>query len=117
MKTAWTGVSPRIGTDSSDSNESSWRPKALRSTVTSRSGRTGASPPMIWLDRTIIPAHVPKSGAPVSARSRIGRPRPQRSIRWRIVVLSPPGRISPETLSRSSGRRTGTPSTPMASSV
>ena len=33
---------------------------------------------------------------------------------WRIVVLSPPGRISPLTPSRSAGRRTRTPSTPMA---
>ena len=36
---------------------------------------------------------------------------------WRIVVLSPPGRISPLTPSRSAGRRTRTPSTPIASSV
>src|SRR6185503_605145 len=34
-----------------------------------------------------------------------------------MVVLSPPGRISPETPSRSAGSRTGTPSTPIASSV
>ena len=43
MNTAWTGRSPRTGTDSSASNESSWRPNALRSTVTSRSGRIGGS--------------------------------------------------------------------------
>src|SRR3954453_11161117 len=36
---------------------------------------------------------------------------------WRIVVLSPPGRISPETSSRSAGSRTRTPSTPIARSV
>ena len=39
--------SPRTGTSSSDSNESSWRPNALRSTVTSSSGRMGGSPPAI----------------------------------------------------------------------
>ena len=49
MKTAWTGRSPRIGTSRSVSNESSWRPKAFRSTTTSRSGRTGSSPPAIDL--------------------------------------------------------------------
>ena len=47
--------------------------------------------------RTIIPAHVPKTGAPRPARSRIGSWRPQRSMSWRIVVLSPPGRMSPLT--------------------
>ena len=40
-------MSPRTGTSSSASNESSWRPNALRSTVTSRSGRIGGSPPAI----------------------------------------------------------------------
>src|SRR4051812_47842681 len=35
----------------------------------------------------------------------------------RIVVLSPPGRMSPETSSRSAGSRTRTPSTPIARSV
>ena len=45
MNTAWTGVSPRTGTGSSASNESSWRPNAFRSTVTSSSGRIGSSPP------------------------------------------------------------------------
>src|SRR6478736_10275066 len=117
MKTPWTGVLPRTGTSSSDSNESSWRPNALRSTVTSRSGRIGASPPAISVASTIIPAHVPKIGAPRSARSRIGPWRPQRSMSWRIVVLSPPGRISPLTPARSAGSRTRTPSTPMAWSV
>ena len=64
MKTAWTGVSPRIGTARSASNESSWRPNALRSTDTSSNGRIGGSPPTIWSARTIIPAQVPKIGAP-----------------------------------------------------
>src|SRR5688572_11403933 len=36
---------------------------------------------------------------------------------WRMVVLSPPGRISPLTPSRSAGSRTPTPSTPIAPSV
>src|SRR4051795_1164244 len=36
---------------------------------------------------------------------------------WRIVVLSPPGRMSPLTPSRSAGSRTRTPSTPIARSV
>src|SRR3954451_7363506 len=35
----------------------------------------------------------------------------------RMVVLSPPGRMSPETSSRSPGSRTRTPSTPIARSV
>src|SRR4051812_32456772 len=35
----------------------------------------------------------------------------------RMVVLSPPGRISALTPSRSPGRRTGTPSTPIDASV
>src|SRR5207344_3161980 len=56
-------------------------------------------------------------GAPRSARSMIGSWRPQRSMSWRIVVLSPPGRISPLTSTRSAGSRTRTPSTPMAWSV
>ena len=38
-------------------------------------------------------------------------------MRWRIVVLSPPGRINPAMPSRSAGRRTGTPSTPIEASV
>src|SRR5262245_7448092 len=59
MKTAWTGVPPRTGTSRSASNESSWRPNALRSTVTSRSGRIGGSPPAISVASTIIPAPVP----------------------------------------------------------
>src|SRR3954471_17144248 len=36
---------------------------------------------------------------------------------WRMVVLSPPGRMSPETASRSAGSRARTPSTPIARSV
>ena len=117
MNTPWTGWSPRTGTGRSASNESSWRPKAFRWTVTSRSGRIGSSPPAISRARTIIPAHVPKIGAPPAASSRIGWRMPQRSISLRIVVLSPPGRMSPAISSRSAGRRTGTPSTPMAPSV
>jgi len=53
-------------------------------------------------------------GAPPSARSRIGWRRPQRSIRRRIVVLSPPGRVSPLSPTRSAGSRTSTASTPIA---
>ena len=44
MKTAWTGVSPSIGTSRSASKESSCRPNALRLTEMSSSGRTGSSP-------------------------------------------------------------------------
>src|ERR1035437_9009501 len=117
MKIAWTGVSPRIGTGSWVSKESSWRPNALRSTTTWRSGSTGCSPPAISVERMIIPAHVPKIGAPDRPRRRIGSRKPHRSIKWRIVVLSPPGRIRPATSSRSAGRRTSTPSTPIAARV
>jgi hypothetical protein len=117
MNTPWTGWSPRTGTCRSASNESSWRPNAFRSTVTSRSGRTGSSPPTISRLRTIIPAQVPKIGAPLAARSRMGPRRSQRSMSLRIVVDSPPGMMRPATSSRSAGRRTGTPSTPIAASV
>ena len=40
----------------------------------------GGSPPAIWLDSTIIPAHVPNSGEPDAARSMIGSASPQRAI-------------------------------------
>ncbi len=68
MKMAWTGRSPRIGIGSSVSNESSCRPKAFRSTVTSSSGKTGSSPPAISFATTIIPAQVPEY-----RRARLGQ--------------------------------------------
>src|SRR6266511_3298211 len=106
-----------MGTSTSASKESSWRPNALRSTVTSRRGKTGSSPSPISLDRRIMPAHVPKSGAPDSASRPIGSRNPQRSIRRRWAVLSPPGRTRPATPSRSAGCRTSTVSTPIEEKV
>src|SRR5688572_5849323 len=82
----------------------------------SSSGRTGSSPSVISLERRIMPAHVPKIGAPRRARSRIGWRSPQLSMSLRIAVLSPPGRISPDRPSRSLGSLTGTASTPMSRS-
>ena len=49
MKTACTGVSPSTGTASSASNESSWRPKAFRSTTTSEERQ----------DRLLAPGDLP----------------------------------------------------------
>ena len=70
-----------------------------RSARRPRRAAAGPAPrrPRSTCARTIIPAQVPKIGAPERARSRIGSARPQRRIRRRIVVLSPPGRISPWT--------------------
>src|SRR3990172_1938003 len=112
MKTPWTGVSPRTGTETSPSKLSSCRPKALRLTVTSMSGNTGSSPSEISRASRIMPAQVPKIGAPEAASSRIGSRSPQRATSFRMVVLSPPGTIRPDTPPRSAGRRNSPPPTP-----
>ena len=55
-----------------------------------------------------MPAQVPSIGAPPRAMARIGSRRPYASISRRIVVDSPPGRISASSPSRSAGSRTST---------
>ncbi len=64
--------------------------------------------------RRIIPAQVPSIGAPAAAKARIGSRSPYSSIILRMVVLSPPGRMSASISARSRGRRTSTGSAPTA---
>ena len=64
MNTPCTGLSPRTGTVTSASKESSCRPKALRLTVMSSSGKTGSSPSLMWDASRIMPAQVPSIGTP-----------------------------------------------------
>ena len=113
MKTPWTGWSPSRGTDELrlERVQLTAERVALDGHVEQRQDGLLAAGDLAGQE--IIPAQVPKSGAPAAARSRIGWRRPQRSMRRRIVVLSPPGRTRPSMSSRSAGRRTSTASTPI----
>src|SRR6188472_2880650 len=62
--------------------------------------------------RRIIPAQVPSIGVPARAMAAIGARRLYVSMRWRIVVDSPPGRIRASRPTRSRGNRTSTGSAP-----
>ena len=68
MNTAWNG-SANPATSRSASKESTWRPKALRRTTTSRPPMVSwpAVPPSMRSASRIIPAQVPKAGSPPDA--------------------------------------------------
>ena len=100
----------RRRTSRSASNESTWRPKALRRTVMSR------PPSVSWSGRAVEdpvgqqdhPGAGPVGRQPgrdrARAAARAGR---TSTASLAIVVDSPPGRTSPSTPSSSAGRRTG----------
>src|SRR6266581_5456412 len=110
MNTQWNGVG-RPSTSKSASNDSRWRPNAFRSTAMSMSPRSrvfvfSACAPAS-LERRMHPAQVPMIGIASSlARRTISSNKPSFTRSFEIVVLSPPGIVSPSTRARSSGRRT-----------
>ena len=118
MNSAWKGAS-KPATASSASNESTWRPKALRRTTTSRPPIVSwsAVPPSIRSASRIMPAQVPKAGSPPRSASRSGSNSPNARASLCIVVDSPPGITMPSTCSSSSGRRTFTARAPARSSM
>jgi len=119
MKTAWNGPPARPATSRSASNESTWRPKALRRTVMSMPPRVcwSSRPPSTRSASRIMPAHEPNTGRPAAMRSRRGWNRPKARSSLSMVVDSPPGSTMPSTASTSVSRRTGTAVTPAASSA
>ena len=119
MKTACSGPSARPATSTSASNESTWRPNALRRTVMSIPPRSrwsgGAS--RIRSASMIMPAQEPvhRQAAPDRARAaaRAGRRRGQLGHR-RGLAAGEDQAVDPPS---SSGRRTGTGSAPQARSA
>src|SRR5216683_2416034 len=101
------------------SNESTWRPKALRRTVMSIPPNVSC-PLMPSTSRSasmIMPAQEPNVGIPPLIRLRSGSIRSKMTASFHIVVDSPPGMIRPSTASSSSGLRTGTGRAPTAASA
>src|SRR2546425_4730664 len=110
MKTQWNGGSSPV-TSRSASNDSRWRPNALRSTDMSMSPRSRVFVFSAWFpasfESRMHPAQVPMIGIPSSpARRTISSKSPSFTSSFEIVVLSPPGIVRPSTRARSSGRRT-----------
>ena len=110
MKTAWTGrVAEHRASSRSASKESTWRPNALRRTVTSRPPMVSWSgrPPSIRSASMIMPGAGAVRRQPAARRARAAAPcSPQRSARLLIVVDSPPGTTRASIPSRSSTVRT-----------
>ena len=101
MNTAWNGRCDAVEVDArSASNESTWRPNALRRTTTSSPPNVSwpAVPASMWSASMIIPAQVPNAGSPAVERAR-GADRAARTSRASldIVVDSPPGITIPST--------------------
>mmetsp|Transcript_14032 Transcript_14032/g.33622 ORF Transcript_14032/g.33622 Transcript_14032/m.33622 type:complete len:268 (+) Transcript_14032:1807-2610(+) len=98
------------------SNESICEPKKLRSTVTfsppSSSCPPCFSPLLMRSARKMSPAHVPHTAPPLAWNARRGSNRFQRRAMLAIVVLSPPGMISPLHPASCSALRTSTASPP-----
>ncbi len=109
MKIACT-VSSSPANSTSPSNESTWRPNALRRTVMSRPPRVSwsAVPSSIRSASRIMPAQVPNTGSPSAIRARSGSSRSKIRASLAIVVDSPPGTTSPSTEASSASRRTAT---------
>ena len=112
MNTAWNGSAAEPpATSRSVSNESTWRPKPLRRTVTSRrrscAGRAGRRATSVA--SRISPAQVPNAGMPVGeplGERRRRSPTSRAASTWWSTRR--PGSTSASTPSRSAGVRTST---------
>src|SRR6202000_966874 len=92
----------------SDSNESTWRPNALRRTVMSIPPNVccPVAPSTRRSASMIMPAQEPRAGGREDRTLRSGSSISKDAASRHSVVDSPPGMISPSTDSSSSGRRT-----------
>ena len=119
MNTAWTGAPSSPSTAMSASNESTWRPKALRRTPMSMAPkqRWSGRPSRMSRPSRIMPAQVPRAGRPASSASATGSNSPDDSSSIDIVVDSPPGSTRAPTPSRSAGERTVTGWAPRRASM
>lgn len=94
---------------------SSWRPQPFRVTAALSQPKDFCSGFDTYLANKIRPAQVPKVGRPFwYQRSNAGK-KSYRTRSLSIVVLSPPGNISPSRPSSSSGFRTNTALAPSLS--
>jgi hypothetical protein len=82
-------------------------PKALRFTSMSIAPRVCWSMPEACLASMTMPAQVPIMGRPSRASPFSGAARAYSCIKWSMLVLSPPGMISPSSVVTSWGRRMG----------
>src|SRR6266403_4902877 len=99
------------------SNDSRWRPYALRSTPTSMRPSENCRGFSTSRARRMSPAQVPKSGRPSAWNCWSAPTNPHSCMSLRSVVLSPPGMMSPSTSASCSGLRTSTASTPHRASA
>src|SRR6185437_12490171 len=101
------------------SNESTWRPNALRRTVIAIPPRVSwpSIPSSSRSASMIIPAQEPNAGIPPDSRLRSGSATSKAVVSFHIVVDSPPGITSPSTADSSSGRRTLTGVAPVRASA
>src|SRR5262249_44062533 len=101
------------------SNESTWRPNALRRTVIAIPPRVSwpSTPSSSRSASMIIPAQEPNAGIPPDSRLRSGSATSNAVLSFHMVVDSPPGITRPSTAASSSGRRTRSGAAPVSASA